>query len=93
VAVAAVVLNRLKTSGFPKTVAGVIEQPGQFESVSNGTFWQQPSPTAILAAQDAMRGWDPTGGALFYYNPSLPHSPWMNGLAVTTVIGAQVFCR
>lgn len=93
VAVAAVVLNRLKGSGFPKTLAGVIEQPGQFESVSNGTFWQQPNPTAILAAQDALQGWDPTGGALFYYNPSLPHSPWMNGLTVTTVIGAQVFCR
>lgn len=93
VAVGAVVLNRLKASGFPKTLSGVIEQPGQFESVSNGTFWRQPSPTAILAAQDALKGWDPTGGALFYYNPSLPHSSWMNGLAVTTVIGAQVFCR
>ena len=93
VAVAAVVVNRLKNPAFPKTLAGVIEQPGQFESVTNGTFWQPPAPTAILAAQEALGGWDPTAGALFYYNPTLPHSPWMNTLAVSATIGAQVFCR
>ncbi len=93
VAVGAVVINRLNNPRFPKTLVAVIEQPGQFESVANGTFWQQPSPRAYLAAKDALQGWDPTGGALFYYNPTLPHSPWMNTLIVTATIGAQVFCR
>lgn len=93
VAVAAVVVNRLKNPAFPKTLAGVIDQPGQFESVTNGTFWQPPAPTAVLAAQEALGGWDPTAGALFYYNPTLPHSPWMNTLTVSATIGAQVFCR
>ncbi len=93
VAVGAVVVNRLKDPAFPKTLAAVIEQPGQFESVTNGTFWQPPSASAIVAAQDALQGWDPTAGALFYYNPNLPHSPWMNTLVVTATIGSQVFCR
>lgn len=93
VAVASVVLNRLRASGFPKSVEGVLFQPGQFESVSNGTFWQAPKPLAFMAAQAAINGWDPTDGALFYFNPALPHDSWMDSLPVSVVIGAQVFCR
>lgn len=93
VAVAAVVINRLNAPGFPKTLPGVIEDPGQFSSVSNGTIWQAPGPLAFMAAQAALNGWDPTHGALFYFNPNLPHTGWMNSLPVTTEIGSQVFCR
>ncbi|AEW05333.1 cell wall hydrolase SleB [Sulfobacillus acidophilus DSM 10332] len=93
VAVAAVVLNRLKTPGFPKTLAAVIWDPGQFESVSDGAYWQSPGPLAFMAAKAAMAGWDPTGGALYFYNPSLPHAAWMDTLPQTAVIGSQVFCR
>lgn len=93
VAVAAVVLNRMKAPGFPKTVAGVIFQPGQFESVSNGTFWMAPDPQAYQAAEAALNGEDPTGGALYYYNPSLTTNKWMEDLPVLVTIGAQVFCR
>ncbi len=93
VAVAAVVINRLNAPGFPKTLSGVIEDPGQFESVSNGSIWQSPGALAFMAAKAAMKGWDPTHGALFYYNPNLPHADWMNSLPMTAAIGAQVFCR
>jgi N-acetylmuramoyl-L-alanine amidase len=93
VAVAAVVLNRLKAPGFPKTLSGVIWDPGQFESVSDGAYWQTPSATAMLAAKAALAGWDPTHGALYFYNPSLPHAAWMDSLPRTAVIGQQVFCR
>lgn len=93
VAVAAVVLNRLKTPGFPKTIPQVIEEPGQFESVSNGTIWSPANSIAYLAVSAALKGWDPTHGALFYYNPSLPYDNWMNSLPITAVIGDQVFCR
>ncbi|POB11542.1 cell wall hydrolase [Sulfobacillus sp. hq2] len=93
VAVAAVVLNRLKTPGFPKTIPEVIEEPGQFDSVSSGTFWQSPGTLAYKAVMAALNGADPTGGALFYYNPSLPYASWMNTLPVTVTIGNQVFCR
>ncbi len=93
VAVAAVVLNRLAAPGFPKTVQAVVFQPGQFASVANGQYWETPSPLAFAAVKAALAGWDPTGGALFFYNPSLPHSPWMDTLPQSAVIGAQVFCR
>lgn len=93
VAVAAVVLNRVRAPGFPKTVAGVIFQPGQFDSVSNGTYWQSPSPAAYRAAQAALDGEDPTDGALYYYNPALTTNPWMKALPVIVTIGQQVFCR
>ncbi len=93
VAVAAVVLNRLRTPGFPKTVDGVVFAPGQFETVSNGTFWNAPGPLAMMAVKAAASGWDPTGGALYFFNPSMPHVAWMNTLPVTATIGDQVFCR
>ncbi len=93
VAVAAVVLNRLKTPGFPKTMPQVIEEPGQFQSVSNGSIWQPANSIAYLAASAALKGWDPTHGALFFYNPSLPYDSWIATLPVTASIGQQVFCR
>ncbi len=93
VAVAAVVLNRLRTPGFPKTVDGVVFAPGQFETVTTGTFWNAPGPLAMMAVKAAASGWDPTGGALYFFNPSMPHVAWMNTLPVTATIGDQVFCR
>jgi N-acetylmuramoyl-L-alanine amidase len=93
VAVAAVVVNRLHTPGFPKTIPGVIEEPGQFESVANGTIAMAPGPLALLAAKAALAGWDPTHGAIYFYNPALTDNHWMRRLPVTTRIAAQVFCR
>lgn len=93
VAVAAVVLNRLHNPDFPKTVASVLFAPGQFETVSAGTYWNTPSPLAILAARAAATGWDPSHGALYFYNPSLVHNGWMDALPTTVTIGAQVFAR
>lgn len=93
VAVAAVVVNRLHTRGYPKSLSAVIAEPGQFDTVSSGKFWTQPRPLAMMAAQAALRGWDPTHGALYYFNPNLPHNQWMNTLPETAVIADQVFCR
>lgn len=93
VAVAAVVLNRLRTPGFPKTLSGVIFQPGQFDSVSDGAYYAAPSAEALMAAQAAASGWDPTPGALYFFNPSLPHSAWMQTLKPDILIGQQEFCQ
>lgn len=93
VAVAAVVLNRVNAPGFPKTIAQVIEQPGQFQSVSNGSIYLPPSQSAWMAAKAALQGWDPTGGALYYYNPSLTDNQWIRGQATLEQIGNQVFAR
>lgn len=83
VAVAAVVLNRLRSSAFPKTVPAIIFAPGQFETVAAGTYWNSPSPVAMLAARAAAAGWDPADGAVYFYNPALPHAAWMNRLPTT----------
>lgn len=93
VAVAAVVLNRVMNPSFPKSIPAVIYQPGAFESVSNGQMWTTLSPDSLRAAQDAMAGWDPTGGALFFWNPSKPVNPWMWTRVITTQIGNHVFAR
>ncbi len=93
VAVAAVVINRVKAPGFPKTISQVIEEPGQFESVTNGSIWERANSTAYRAAAAALKGWDPTHGALYFYNPSLPFSRWMSTLPITSTIAGQLFCR
>lgn len=93
VAVAAVVLNRLKTPGFPKTVTGIIDEPGQFQSVANGTIRLPPSPSAMAAASMAARGVDPTDGALYYYNPALTQNQWIRAQPVSVRIADQVFAR
>jgi N-acetylmuramoyl-L-alanine amidase len=87
-----IVLNRLHASQFPHHLAAVIQQPGQFSSVSNGTFARAvPTTKALRAARNAMEGWNPVRGDLYYYNPSLPHNAWMNTLPGCQRIGAMAF--
>lgn len=92
VAVAAVVLNRVKSSSFPNTIAGVIYQAGAFDCVADGQINLTPDSTAVKAAQDALNGWDPTYGCLFYYNPKTATSAWMLSRPVKLVIGDHNFC-
>ncbi len=92
VAVGATVLNRVKNSQFPNTLAGVIYQPGAFSVVSDGQINYAPDATALQAARDAFNGWDPSGGALFYYNPAKTTNKWMLSLRVLVVIGNHRFC-
>ena len=92
VAVAAVVLNRVKSSKFPNTIAGVIYQSGAFTAVSDGQINLTPNSTAISAAQDALSGWDPTNGCLYYYNPATATSAWIWSRTVMLVIGKHNFC-
>lgn len=91
VAVAAVVLNRIKSSSFPNTVSAVIYQPYAFTAVMDGQINYTPNQTAYNAAKDAINGWDPTGGALYYYNPKTATSAWIYSRKVTTTIGNHVF--
>lgn len=91
VAVAAVVLNRVASSKFPNTIAGVVYQPGAFTCVSDGQINLAPDDTAIRAARDAMNGWDPSGGALYYYNPNTAQSSWIWSRPVIAVIGGHNF--
>ncbi|ACX51219.1 spore cortex-lytic enzyme [Ammonifex degensii KC4] len=93
VAVGAVVLNRMRHPSFPKTIPGVIFQPGAFESVSNGQIWRPLSPEAVRAAGLALAGWDPTGGALYFWNPAKTVSPWVWTRTIITRIGNHVFAR
>ena len=92
VAVAAVLLNRVKSPSFPNSVAGVIYQPLAFESVLNGHIWRVSDlETAERAALAALNGWDPTYGALFFWNPSKPVSPWIWSREIIRTIGRHVF--
>lgn len=91
VAVGAVVLNRVKHPSFPNTISGVIYQPGQFEAVSDGQINLTPTDSCIKAARDAMNGWDPTNGALYYWNPKTATSQWVLSLPITSVIGQHAF--
>ncbi len=91
VAVAAVCLNRVSSSQFPNTVAGVVYQPGAFETVSNGRINLAPSDVHLRAARDAVNGWDPTYGALFFWNPSKPVNAWIWSRRITLRIGRHVF--
>lgn len=92
VAVAAVVLNRVKSSSFPNTIAGVVYQSGAFDCVSDGQINLTPNQTAYNAARDAMNGWDPSYGCLFYYNPKTATSKWMLSRTVKLNIGNHAFC-
>ncbi len=91
VAVAAVVLNRVRSSKFPNTVPGVIYQAGAFTAVSDGQINLTPNETAYQAARDALGGWDPTGGCLYYYNPATATSSWIWSLTVHIKIGKHNF--
>jgi N-acetylmuramoyl-L-alanine amidase len=91
VAVGAVVMNRIKSSSFPNTMSGVIYQSYAFTAVDDGQINLTPNATAKKAAQDAMNGWDPTYGALYYYNPATATSSWIFSRKTTVTIGNHVF--
>lgn len=91
VAVAAVILNRVKSSSFPNTIAGVIYQPYAFTAVSDGQINLEPNQTAYSAAQDALNGWDPTYGCLYYYNAKTATSKWIYSRKTVVTIGNHVF--
>lgn len=93
VAVGAVILNRTKDSKFPNTIAGVIYQPGAFTAVSDGQINVpiDPSSTVVKAAQDALNGWDPTNGALYYWNPATATSSWIWSRKIVYKIGKHYF--
>ena len=92
VAVAAVVLNRVESASFPNTISGVIYQRNAFTCVNNGSINNTPDSSSIRAALDALNGWDPTGGCLYYYNPKTATDDWIRSRTVQTVIGRHHFC-
>lgn len=93
VAVAAIVLNRVSHSSFPNSVAGVVYQSGAFDAVSDGQINLTPDSTARKAAQDAINGWDPTYGCIYYFNPSTATSKWIWSRPQVLTIGKHIFCR
>jgi N-acetylmuramoyl-L-alanine amidase len=92
VAVAAVILNRIDHPSFPNTLAGVIYQPGAFSCLNDGGIDAPIQDSAYKAARDAINGWDPSGGAIYYYNPAKSTSKWIFSRPVITVIGDHRFC-
>lgn len=93
VAVGAVVLNRVKSSSFPNTISGVIYQSGAFDAVRDGQINLTPDSTAKKAAQDALNGWDPSYGAIYYFNPSTATNKWIWSRPMTVTIGRHRFCK
>lgn len=95
VAVAAVILNRVNHSSFPNTIAGVIYQPGAFTAVSDGQINVpiDTSSTVYKACRDAMNGWDPTGGAIYYFNPDTATNSWIWSRPLIKQIGKHRFCK
>lgn len=91
VAIGAVVLNRVRSSQFPNTISGVVYQKHAFTAVTDGQINLTPNETAMRAARDAINGWDPTGGAIYYYNPAVATSSWIFDRQTVTVIGKHVF--
>ncbi len=91
VAIGAVIMNRVKSPQFPNTISGVIYQKGAFTAVDDGQINLEPNDTAYRAARDAMNGWDPTYGCLYYYNPAVATSSWIFTRQTVTVIGKHVF--
>ena len=93
VAVGAVVLNRVDHASFPDTIAGVIYQKGAFSCVNDSNWSVPPNSTSLKAARDCINGWDPSGGAIYYYNPRKTSNSFMHSRPVITVIGSHRFCR
>lgn len=93
VAVAAVVLNRINDSRFPNTIAGVVYQPGAFDAVSDGQINLEPTAESYKAARDALNGWDPTYGCIYYYNPSTATSKWIWSRPIILSIGKHNFAK
>ncbi|MGG3455349.1 spore cortex-lytic enzyme [Paenibacillus rhizolycopersici] len=92
VAVAAVILNRVKSPSFPNTVSGVIFQPGAFTAVADGQIWLEPNEQARKAVQQALNGWDPSGGCIYYFNPRTATSKWIWSRPQVKTIGEHIFC-
>ncbi len=93
VAVGAVIANRTKSADFPRTLSGVIYQDYAFESISNGQAYRPLTQDSIRAAEMALSGYDPTGGAIFFWNPAKPVNPWVWSRSIITTIGNHVFAR
>ena len=93
VAVAAVVLNRVKSSKFPNSISGVVYQSGAFDAVADGQINMTPDTTAKKAAQDALNGWDPSYGAIYYFNPATATNKWIWSRPHTVTIGKHRFCK
>lgn len=92
VAVGAVILNRVAHPGFPDTISGVVYQKGAFSCVNDSNWYQPVAESAKRAAKDAINGWDPSGGAIYYYNPAKTSNAWMLSRPVIKVIGNHRFC-
>ena len=93
VAVGAVILNRVDNPDFPNTIAGVIYQSGAFDSVYDGQINMTPTSTARKAAQDALNGWDPSGGCIYFYNPATSTSKWIWSRQIVKKIGKHNFAK
>ncbi|MCM3718955.1 spore cortex-lytic enzyme [Fictibacillus phosphorivorans] len=93
VAVAAVIINRVENSAFPNTVSGVIFEPGAFTAVADGQIYLTPNKQAKKAVMDALNGWDPTGEAIYYFNPDTATSSWIWGRPQIKKIGKHIFCN
>ncbi len=93
VAVAAVILNRIRDSRFPSTIAGVVYQPGAFDAVSDGQINLEPAAESYKAARDALNGWDPTYGCIYYYNPATATSKWIWTRPIILSIGKHNFAK
>lgn len=93
VAVGAVVLNRVEHSSFPDSIAGVVYQPGAFSCVNDSNWSVAPTAESQKAARDAINGWDPSGGAIYYYNPAKTSNRWIRSRPVIVTIGSHLFCK
>ncbi|MGG3797638.1 spore cortex-lytic enzyme [Metabacillus fastidiosus] len=93
VAVAAVILNRVNSPSFPNTVSAVIFEPRAFTAVADGQIWLTPNETSKKAVLDAINGWDPTGNAIYYFNPDTATSGWIWGRPQIKQIGKHIFCK
>jgi N-acetylmuramoyl-L-alanine amidase len=93
VAVAAVILNRVESPSFPNTISGVIFEPRAFTAVADGQIWMTPDETAKRAVMDAINGWDPSGGAIYYFNPNTATSDWIWSRPQIKRIGEHIFCK
>ena len=95
VAIGAVILNRVKHASFPNTIAGVIYQSGAFTAVADGQLNQpiESGSTVVKAARDAMNGWDPSGGAIYYFNPNTATNKWIWSRKQIKTIGQHIFCK
>ncbi|MCR8631325.1 MULTISPECIES: spore cortex-lytic enzyme [Paenibacillus] len=93
VAVGAVIMNRIQSGIFPNNIEDVVFQPGAFTAVADGQYWLTPNASAYLAAEDAVRGWDPTYGSLYYFNPDTATSKWIWSRPQTVQIGNHIFAK